>query len=148
MSQRQATGVTPCHLTDRLEPPSKQNFCVCAKSLSTTFTNNNWPFIKLSKYHACTPRLNQLLFSRPQIFLTPCSIFNGANTKQRYLSSLRIKKTIHPVVFFHYFSHHLQTLRSQTGDCKFGAGNMPNRPSNPAEQVVIQLETIEEQSAY
>lgn len=25
---------------------------------------------------------------------------------------------------------------------------MPNRPSNPAEQVVIQLETIEEQSAY
>ena len=37
-----------------------------------------------------TPKLKQFFFSR-------------ANTKQRYLSSLRIKKTIHPVVFFHYF---------------------------------------------
>mgnify|MGYP007075859913 FL=1 len=47
---------------------------------------------------------------------------------------------------FTVFPHHIQMLRSQTEDYKFGAGILPNRPSNPAKQVGIQLETIEEQS--
>ena len=47
---------------------------------------------------------------------------------------------------FTIFPHHIQMLRSQTEDYKFGAGILPNRPSNPAKQVGIQLETIEEQS--
>ena len=47
---------------------------------------------------------------------------------------------------FTIFPHHIQMLRSQTEDYKFGSGILPNRPSNPAKQVGIQLETIEEQS--
>ena len=39
--------------------------------------NNNWPFIKLSKYHACTPRLNQLLFLEPQFFDTMLNLQRG-----------------------------------------------------------------------
>ena len=52
-------------LTDRLELPTRQNFCVCAQSLWAAFSNNRWPLTDLSKYPVYTPRLNQILFSRP-----------------------------------------------------------------------------------
>jgi hypothetical protein len=46
---------------------------------------------------------------------------------------------------FTIFPHHINMLRSQTEDYKYGAGILPSRPSHPTKQVGVQLETVEGQ---